>query len=206
MCNLYANRKTAVEIAQLFGAQMPLPMNAGADVLPGQPGLVVREDAGERIVQQMTWGFPLPQTSKRTGQPIKPKPVNNIANLASSMWRGIAGKPHNRCLIPLTAFAEAVGEPGQKRRAWMSVRGHEVIAWAGMWRPSAEWGDVYSGLMTDANETVRQVHHRMPVLLLPEDHDRWLHGSIEDVEAFQQRVLPADLIGIEFTTTPWVGR
>jgi putative SOS response-associated peptidase YedK len=47
-----------------------------------------------------------------------------------------------------------------------------------MWRESAEWGPVYSGLMTDCNEAIRPVHNRMPVLLLPEDHDRWLRWTV----------------------------
>jgi hypothetical protein len=46
----------------------------------------------------------------------------------------------------------------------------------------------------------------MPVLLLPEDHDRWLHGSLEDVQAFQDRCFPDDLIVIERTEDPWIKR
>jgi putative SOS response-associated peptidase YedK len=42
----------------------------------------------------------------------KPKPVNNIADLNKPMWKGLAGKPHWRCLIPLTGFAEAEGRRG----------------------------------------------------------------------------------------------
>jgi putative SOS response-associated peptidase YedK len=60
--------------------------------------------------------------------------------------------------------------------------------------------------MTDCNEAIRPVHNRMPVLLLPEDHDRWLHGSIDDVIAFQGRCFPDALIEIERTSDPWIKR
>src|SRR5947208_2319439 len=117
MCNLYTNKKSAVEVADLFRAKMPTNVNvAEGDVYPGGHGLVVREEAGERILQTMTWGFPLAQKSKKTGQPIKPKPVNNIADLTSFMWRFVASKPEHRCLIPLTGFCEAEGEWGSKTR------------------------------------------------------------------------------------------
>jgi putative SOS response-associated peptidase YedK len=181
-------------------------LNVPDEVVPGYPGMVVRERAGERILQSMVWGFPLPMKSKKTGQPIKPKPVNNIADLTSGMWRTIAPKPASRCLIPLTHFAEAEGKKGSKTRTWISVKGQPIIAWGGLWRQSAEWGPVYSGLMTDCNEAIRPVHNRMPVLLMPEDHDRWLHGTIEDVIGFQEQCFPDKLIEIERTSEPWIRR
>lgn len=205
MCNLYTTRVSAAEIAAHFSAKMPVNFNAAAgEVYPGAPGMVVREEAGERIVQAMTWGFPLPQKSKKTGLPIKPKPVNNIADLGSFMWRFIAGKPEHRCIIPATGFCEAEGEKGSKTRTWFSIHEQPIFAWAGMWKNSDEWGPVYSGLMTGCNEAVRPVHNRMPVLLHRDDYDLWLHGSLVDVRAFQDRCYPDDLIAIERTAEPWL--
>ena len=206
MCNLYTARKSAAEVAAHFRASVPAQFNAADEVLPGYPGMVIREQDGGRILQSMVWGFPLPMKSKRTGLPIKPKPVNNIADLTSGMWRNIAPKPSARCLIPMTEFAEAEGEKGSKTRTWFRVRGEPIFAWAGMWRESAEWGAVYSGMMTDCNEAIRPVHNRMPVLLHPDEHDQWLRGSIEDVIAFQSRCFPDDLIEMERTSEPWIKR
>jgi putative SOS response-associated peptidase YedK len=207
MCNLYTTRKSPNEIAAHFRARIRLQTNVGeGEVYPGGPGMVIREDAGERVLQGMTWGFPLPLKSKKTGQPIKPKPVNNIAALDSFMWRFIAPKPEYRCIIPLTGFCEAEGEKGAKCRTWLSVKDRPLFAWAGMWKDSAEWGPVYSGLMTDCNEAVRPVHDRMPVLLHEEDYDRWLGGSLEDVVAFQDRCFPDEPIEIERTSEPWIRR
>jgi putative SOS response-associated peptidase YedK len=207
MCNLYTNKASAAEIAALFQAKLEFGSNTpSGEVYPGGPGMVVREHEGARIVQGMTWGFPLPLKSKVTGQPIKPKPVNNIADLSSFMWRFVAPRPENRCLIPLTGFCEAEGEKGSKTRTWFGIQGRPIFAWAGMWKDSNEWGAVYSGLMTDCNEAIRPVHDRMPVLLHEEDYERWLHGSLEDVIAFQDRCFPDDLITMERTSDPWLKR
>ena len=204
MCNLYTNKAGASDIARAFRAQMPLPLNvAEGEVYPGGHGLVVREDGGARILQTMTWGFPLPQKSKKTGQPIKPKPVNNIADLGSFMWRFVAPRPEHRCIIPLTGFCEAEGEQGAKTRTWFNVKDRPVFAWAGMWKNSDEWGPVYSGLMTDCNEVVRPVHNRMPVLLHEEDYDVWLRGSLDDVMSFQGRCFPDELTELTRTSEPW---
>lgn len=207
MCNLYTTKASSAEVAALFRAQIPLNFNlAEGDVYPGGHGMVVREEDGRRILQSMTWGFPLPQKSKKTGQPIKPKPVNNIADLTSFMWRFVAPRPEHRCLIPITGFCEAEGDAGAKTRSWFRVKDRPIFAWAGLWKNSDEWGPVYSGLMTDCNEAVRPVHDRMPVLLHEEDYDVWLRGSLDDVMSFQGRCFPDELIELERTSAPWFRR
>lgn len=202
MCNLATVRKSAAEVAAHFGVANPIQTNATGEVYPGTPGLVVREEDGVRVMQSMTWGFPL--RLKGSKPESKPKPVNNIADLSKSMWIGFARKPQWRCLIPITHFAEAEGPDGAKTRTWFSVKDEPIFAWAGLWRVSDEWGPVYSGAMTDANDAVRPVHGRMPVLLHRDEYEQWLHGSFEDLIAFQKRVFPADLMEIDRTNELWV--
>jgi putative SOS response-associated peptidase YedK len=204
MCNLYTMRKSMAEVAAHFGVKAPTFSNAPDAAYPGTPGTVVREVAGERIMQSMTWGFPL--RLKTMAPTAKPKPVNNIADLSKNMWIGLARRPEWRCLIPVTAFAEAEGPKGAKTRTWFNVKGQPIFAWGGLWRESAEWGPVYSGAMTDCNEAIRPVHDRMPVLLMPDEYDRWLNGSFYDLLAFQQRCFPDELIEMIRTDEPWVKR
>lgn len=207
MCNLYTNKASRDEVAAIFGADMPTNFNAGeGEVYPGGRGMIVREEGGRRIVDAMTWGWPMPQKSKKTGLPIKPKPVNNIADVSKFPWRFIASRPDRRCIIPLTGFCEAEGEEGRKTRSWFGLRDRPVFAWAGMWDHSEEWGNWYSGFMTNCNDFVRPVHNRMPVLLHEEDYDRWLHGSLEDVLYFKDRCFPDELMSLDRTTDPWFRR
>ena len=65
----------------------------------------------------MTWGWPLALKGKQ-GQPLKPRPVNNARTdkLITPFWKSAATKPAQRCLIPVNAFAEAVGERGRMTR------------------------------------------------------------------------------------------
>lgn len=204
MCNLYTERVGADAVAAHFNVRNPLRSNASGEVYPGMPGMVVREKDGERLMQSMVWGFPL--RLKGMSPTAKPKPVNNIADLQKAMWKGLAAKPHWRCIIPLTGFAEAEGPKGAKTRTWFTVKEQPVFAWAGLWRMSDEWGPVYSGVMTDCNEAIRPFHDRMPVLLMPEDYGRWLNGSFEDAVAFQKRCFPDDLTEMTRTDQLWVTR
>ncbi|MGR9470651.1 SOS response-associated peptidase [Rhizobium leguminosarum] len=204
MCNLYTVRKTAAEVAEYFRVPNPIQSNAGPEVYPGTPGTVIIENDGVREMRSMTWGFPL--RLKGMKPDAKPKPVNNIADLTKPMWVGLARREEWRCLIPMTGFAEAEGVKGSMTRTWFSVKSEPVFAWGGLWRVSDEWGPVYSGAMTDANEAVAPVHSRMPVVLYPHEYDRWMHGSLSDLIALQQRKYPAQSILMERTNDLWVAK
>ena len=53
MCNLYTTTRSAAEVAALFRATQVNQFNMPEDILPGRPGMVVREADGERILQSM---------------------------------------------------------------------------------------------------------------------------------------------------------
>ena len=83
----------------------------------------------------------------------------------------------------MTAFAEAEGEKRHKTRTWLSVPDEPLFACAGIWRESDEWGRVYSVIVTEPSEQVRQVHDRMPVILHRDEHEAWLKASPQEAVA-----------------------
>lgn len=198
MCNLYRMTRGADEIAHLFDAVADVGGNAGAEVYPGYPGLVV---AGGRV-RTMTWGFPFARKGAR-GQPLKPRPVNNARadKLAGGFWR--PSFLARRCLVPLEAFAEAEGPAGAKTRTWLSLPEAPVFAAAGLWRDTAEWGACYSMVMTEACVAMGTIHDRMPVILAPGDYGAWLGGEPDEALALC-RPWPGPL-AIDRTAEPWAG-
>lgn len=199
MCNLYRMTKNATEVAQLFDAVAEIGSNAGGEIYPGYSGLVL---AGGKV-ETMTWGFPLPRKGAK-GQPLKPKPVNNARTdkLSGPFWK--SSFVERRCLIPLESFAEAQGPKGTMTRTWMTLPGSEVFTVAGIWRKSAEWGDCYSMVMTDASEQMSEVHDRMPVILTAGDRETWMSGSPDEAFALC-RPFNGEL-AIDRTDIPWAGR
>ncbi len=198
MCNLYRMTKNAAEVAAWFDAvEGAGGANFAAEVYPGYSGLVVAGGA----VRAMTWGFLLVLKGAR-GQPLKPRPVNNARSdkLAAPFWRHAFET--RRCLIPLEAWAEAEGPKGRMTRTWLRLPDVPLFAAAGIWRPSDEWGDCYSMVMTGSDGTgAAPVHERMPVLLAPGDQARWLKGPAQ--EAFDLcRGWPGPLV-IDRTAEPW---
>lgn len=203
MCNR-AERGQTDRVLNLFGARRGARFNEGPmETHPAQPGTVIRLDDGARVLEQMTWGFPLPQKSKKTGKALKPKPVNNARfDKLGSYWKRWAVDPRNRCLIPTARYAEAVGEPRHMTETWLSVRDQPIFAWAGLWSVSDEWGSVYTGVMTDNAPELADIHDRSPVILDPSDWDTWLHAPLEDLYRFD-RPYPADRIIVDHTDAPW---
>lgn len=199
MCNLYRMTKNADEVAAWFDAVNAAGgANHGEEVYPGYPGLVV---AGGQV-RSMVWGFPLVMKGK-SGQPLKPKPVNNCRTdkLDSFFWRH--SFEERRCLIPLTGWAEAEGAKGAKTRTWLSLPDAPLFAAAGVWRQSEEWGACYSMVMTDsAGSAAEQVHTRMPVLLASGDYAGWVEGSPEEAKALC-RAWGGD-IALDRTDESWV--
>lgn len=202
MCNRYIPGER-LTIAKLFGARQHADFNDGPTIVhPRDPALVVRVHEGERVMEQMTWGFPVVLRGK-AGQKLKPKAVNNARfEKLGGYWKRWSEWPQSRCLIPTTRFAEAEGQAGSMTTTWLSLKDQPVFAWAGLCSKSSEWGAVYTGVMTDAAVGLEDIHDRCPVILEQADWDVWLNAPMADLKQFD-RALPADRFLVDRTNVPW---
>lgn len=205
MCNRYQNKAMSAEVASLFGVEPGnvAQFNVQADVYPKYPGMVIRVEQGVRHLEAMTWGFPRHSVNKRTGRPNKPSPVNNARDdrLLDPRWPWKESFEGRRCLIPLTAWAEAEGPEGQMTCTWYSLPDEDLFAVGGIWRPSDEWGDVYSMVMVNGCAQMSEVHDRMPVILRPDQYDLWTSGSLDDALALVRTC--GDPLQVDRTADRW---
>jgi putative SOS response-associated peptidase YedK len=123
-----------------------------------------------------------------------PWPMTNVRNLKLPQWRKLAENPENRCLVPLTEFAEFTpekhdlgdGKPPLKGEMWFSVTDQPVFAVGGFWQHTKD-GAGFTMVTCDANELVAPIHPKAMITILePDDIERWLHGSYDDVVALQK--------------------
>ena len=96
-----------------------------------------------------------------------------------------------RCLIAADGFYEWQRAGARKQPYFIRLRDDRPFAFAGLWE-SWEGADhsaleTCTILTTDANEVMRPIHDRMPVILAPDDYARWLDPAIES---------PAPLAGL----------
>ena len=184
MCNLYRMTSAADAIAHLFaplntgGANIP-PMH---EIFPDYAAPVIVAGEARRQLVSMKWGWPPFGQVKR--------PVTNIRNLASPMWRNALADPERRCVVPVTAFSEWSADPdpatGKKRKHWFALRDAELFAFAGLWRPTPD-GARFAFLTCEPNVLVGRIHPKaMPVILdTPHEAARWLSVSGEEAAAMQ---------------------
>ncbi len=203
MCNLYRLDAPANQIAAALGAAVGVDPWAGGYVAPGKFGPVaVQGKDGRRLVPRL-WGVPPPRSADGVGRPVRP--VTNVRNLASPFWIGTLRHAEYRCLVPVTAFQEwGAADPvtGKRPQHWFSIPSQPVFAFAGIWRDVSEV-PVFAFLTTDANAIVGAVHPKaMPVILHPEDYDRWLTAEWRDAQALvepfpTQLMMVADRVQVD---------
>lgn len=215
MCNLYRLARAPEEVARMFAARVVQGANLPGEVYPGYPGLVVAHGKdGALAAGTMTWGFPLALKGKG-GRVLKPKAVTNAREdkLSTGFWRDSFTR--RRCLVPLTAWAEAEGARGRMTRTWYGVPpgseadagggegGPPVFAVAGLWRPTEEWGRAYAMVMVDGAPQMAKVHDRMPVILPRADWSAWLTAPADEAFALC-RTWEGDL-AVDRTREKWAG-
>lgn len=201
MCNLYRLDAPANQIAATFAADAGADPWDGGYVAPGKPGPVIVSDGtagtARRIVPKL-WGVPPPVFRDGSGTS---RPVTNVRNLSSPFWIGTLRHPELRCLVPVTKFQEWSGEKGAKRQHWFSVPSQPIFAFAGICRQADDW-PTFAFLTTDPNRLVGSVHPKaMPVILHPEDYDRWLTADWKDAASLVTPY-PSQLMAMEAPGAP----
>ena len=116
------------------------------------------------------------------------------ARMINARAETVAEKPafrdalrRRRCLVLADGFYEWQKTGGSKRPMRVVLRTGEPFAFAGLW---SVWRDPNGNripscaiITTSANELLRPVHDRMPVILPREMEDFWLDEGIDDPDA-----------------------
>ncbi len=71
----------------------------------------------------------------------------------------------------------------------------DVFGFAGLW---VSWIDKTTGeeletctiITTEANDVLKPVHDRMPVILKPENYDEWLDAKEKNIDRLQKFLVP----------------
>jgi putative SOS response-associated peptidase YedK len=190
MCNRARNLSEPPTLFERFGASWltPRPMDNRfnpAELYPKSRAWVLRSDERGLGVDMMHWDV--------LGG-IGKWPMTNVRQLGLPQWRRLAALPGNRCLIPLTEFAEWTPEKdpvhGIKGEMWFDVPNQSMFAIGGFWQPIGD-KNCFAMVTCDPNELVAPIHPKAMITILQEhDWDKWLHGSYDDVVALQ-RPFPA---------------
>jgi putative SOS response-associated peptidase YedK len=117
------------------------------------------------------------------------------ARMINARSETVAEKPafrtafrRRRCLVPMSGFYEWQKAGGRKVPHFVRLLDTDVFAAAGLYeswsgKGGAEPIESYTILTTGANDLMRAVHDRMPVILHERDYEAWLDPKNEKLEA-----------------------
>ena len=164
-------------VVSLFDAAFAVPENTGPrfNVCPTENILVAVSD-GERSLRRMRWGF-LPHWYKTPGD--GPLLINARAETIAEKPAFRKACRERRCLVPATGFYEWIkAADGGRDPYYIQPSDRDAFAFAGVWR---DWTGADGTEMstvaivtTSANADIEHIHHRMPVIVDPEDFALWL--------------------------------
>ena len=169
-------------------------MPASYNIAPSQDIAAVRSVDGRRHMALLRWGL-VPSWAKaaKTGYRM----INARAETVADKPSFRTAFRQRRCLIPADGFYEWGQTCNGRQPYHICMKDRRVFAFAGIWERWQGDGEVIDScsiIVTAANETIRPVHDRMPVIVSPHDYTAWLDPESRDPEAMKPflRAWPAD--------------
>lgn len=190
MCGRFVQFSSLRTLEKYFNIQTaPDNIVPSYNIAPTQQVLaIVKSD--DYQLQKFYWGL-VPSWAQN---------LSGASRLINARVETLATKPsfraafkRRRCLILADGFYEWKGEKGHKQPWFIALPSDQPLAFAGLWeiwkdrQAPPDQSDYRSCtiITTEASESLRDIHHRMPVILKPEAYEKWLDPQNQDVHQIE---------------------
>jgi Uncharacterized conserved protein len=190
MCGRFALKNPKALKAAFDLAEEP-DLKPRYNIAPTQDIAIIRFSPAGRRLSMAFWGL-IPSWSKVSDRSYST--INARAETVDTKPAFRHPFKHHRCLIPADGFYEWHEEGGIKRPHHIGRRDGAPFAMAGLWDIwKGPQGEVLSCsiIVTDANQFMKRLHDRMPVILDPKDYDAWLDPENRDTVGLKKLLVPA---------------
>jgi putative SOS response-associated peptidase YedK len=194
MCGRYAFFSPAEAVKRTFALDLLPVQTPRYNIAPTQsvPAVRVAEE-GRRTLVMLHWGL-VPHWAKE-------RAIGN--RMINARCETLAEKPayrdafrRRRCLVLADGWYEWQPAPGGKQPWFVRLRDPRPIAFAGLWErwkdPAGELLESCTIVTTDASESIKKIHDRMPVVLPEQSWDRWMDPAYSDTDALSKTLGPYD--------------
>ena len=195
MCGRFAFTSPVEAVADFFKADASRvgPVAPNTNVCPTQNIVTLVSFESDRILTPMRWGFIPHWYQKPNDGPLL---INARAETLADKPAFKSAARERRCLIPVSGFYEWTKDASGARLPWYFTRADGAPGvFAGVWQ---SWGadepvNTCAIVTTSANEATSTIHHRMPVVLEPDEVSLWL-GEQGKGAATLMRAAPEDAL------------
>lgn len=205
MCGRYALNATPRMLARHFRLSSDqFELFPRYNIAPSQPMVIVRQNAHtlQRELTHVIWGL-IPNWAKDVS--ISNRMINARSETAIEKPGYRGAMKYRRCLVPTSGFYEWRTVEGSRIKQPFYIRhvSDEVFAFAGLWEhwqgPGGEEIESCTILTTQPNELMATIHDRMPVILSPDDYDRWLDTTMQEPALVLDLLRPCDAAMLQAT-------
>ena len=204
MCGRFVGYRSLRELETYFPIdKVGCEAASNFNVAPSQEILAIFKKDAENWLDKFHWGL----------VPFWAKDISIGNKMINARAESVADKPSfrnafkkRRCLILADGFYEWKGQKGDKQPMFITLPDKKPFAFAGLWET---WNDkdapdsIYKSctiITTQASGSMRDIHHRMPVILKPQIYETWLDPGNQDVTALNE-ILKNEII-TELTSYP----
>ncbi|HVF32354.1 MAG TPA: SOS response-associated peptidase [Acidimicrobiales bacterium] len=204
MCGRFVATATPAQLADYLHVDevRTEALDASWNVAPTDPVYAVAESrpepdvTGRRLLGSYRWGL-VPFWSKDAKGGARM--INARAETLETKFRRTYER--RRCLLPADGFYEWEKREDGTKQPWFVHRADGApMIFGGLWevwKPEDAAEDdeplrTCSIITTAANDRLTRIHDRMPLVLNPQDWDRWLDRSITDPSELRDLLVPGD--------------
>jgi putative SOS response-associated peptidase YedK len=193
MCGRFAFFASGEDLAAHFDLDQVPTLEPRYNIAPTQMVAIVRIPGGGhgRELVFTRWGL-IPHWARDPG--IGNRSINARAETVALKPSFRHSLRQRRCLIPANGFYEWQTTPEGKQPIHFRRRGGGLFAFAGLWdcwqKTKSEAIESCTILTTQANELVRPVHERMPVIIPVESYILYLNPTETEPARIQPLLRP----------------
>ncbi|SDH76240.1 SOS response-associated peptidase [Alteribacillus bidgolensis] len=163
------------------------------NIAPSQNILAIVNDGQSNRLGPLKWGLiPFWAKNKKIGY----KMINARKETLHEKSSFKHALKKRRCIIPADGFYEWKTENGKKQPYRIYLKNEEVFGFAGLWEKwkNKNGGNVFSCtiITAKANDFMRDIHERMPVILTKNNEKEWLNPDKQDPFDAAQLLTPVD--------------
>jgi putative SOS response-associated peptidase YedK len=190
MCGRYTLRTPVDSLVEAFEIEeYPSSLTPSYNIAPTQEVAAVVEEDEKRKLEMLRWGL-IPSWAKDPA--IGNKMINARAETVSEKPSFRKAFKVRRCLILADGFYEWQKTDNGKQPYYIKMQDDSPFAFAGLWEIWQNEEEIRSAtiITTDANDLMDEIHHRMPVILPPEDYAMWLDPDFDEKELLTSLLKP----------------
>ena len=191
MCGRYNLITDAQALIDAFDLINRIPWQPHYNIAPSRNVPAVRQGQEGREGFLPRWGL-LPHWAK--DEKFGYHTINARAETVDTKPAFRSAFRRRRCLIPATGFYEWRQLNGYKQPYHIRLQSRDLFAFAGLWErwtnPEGKAVESCTIIVTEANEAIRPIHDRMPVILPPDQYQTWLDSENRDVTGLKAMLKP----------------